>query len=179
MYIVPKYPLSLSRVQTAAPRIAAAPSLQETLRLMDATKPTTRDQVRTHKVNRAFGAEYETQHEKTCSQALKTRNETHSNIHATKHSLTRANDGIIKHTHNVSGLDWTSWKADPRTVGRSSGRNDSGSWHKQSALPTTRNSVDDMSDDEFKDMMKRYVAENFGSMTKKYAGSFGSTKKWS
>ena len=76
----------------------------------------------------------------------------------------------------MSGLDWTSWKADPRTVGRSSGRNDSGSWHKQSALPTTRNSVDDMSDDEFKDMMKRYVAENFGSMTKKYAENFGSIK---
>ena len=32
-----------------------------------------------------------------------------------------------------------------------------------------RKSVDDMSDDAFKDMMKRYAAENFGSMTEKYA----------
>ena len=138
---------------------------------MDATKPTKRDQVRTHKVNRAFGAEYETHslRGETCYQVLNERNETHSNMHATKHSLTLANGGIIEHTHNVSGLDWTSWKADPRTVGRSSGRNDSGSWHKQSALPTTRNSVDDMSDDEFKDMMKRYVAENFGSIKNSHA----------
>ena len=39
-----------------------------------------------------------------------------------------------------------------------------------------RESVDDMSDDEFKDMMKRYAAENFSSMTRKYADNFGSIK---
>ena len=33
-----------------------------------------------------------------------------------------------------------------------------------------------MPDDAFKDMMKRYAAENFSSMTKKYAGNFGSIK---
>ena len=126
---------------------------------MDATKPTTRDQVRTHKVNRAFGADHMNEMKNGETQSNE-RNETQRNMH--EHSLTLANDGIIEHTHNVSGLDWTSWKADPRTVGRSSGKNDiSGSWHEQSALPTSRNSVDDMSDDAFKDMMKRYAAENF------------------
>ena len=35
---------------------------------------------------------------------------------------------------------------------------------EQSALPTTCNSVDEMSDDAFKDMMKSFAAENFGSM---------------
>ena len=83
--------------------------------------------------------------------------------------------GSGPHTRNVSGLDWTKWKPDPRNAGRSSGRNDrSGSWQAQSALPTTRESVDDMSDDEFKDMMKRYVTENFGCMMKKYVETFGS-----
>ena len=85
--------------------------------------------------------------------------------------------GSGPHTYNVSGLDRTNWKPDPRNAGRSSGRNDkSGSWHAQSALPTTRESVDDMSDDEFKDMMKRYVTENFGSMVKKHVENFGSIK---
>ena len=83
--------------------------------------------------------------------------------------------GSGPHTRNVSGLDWTNWKPDPRNAGRSSGRNDkSGSWHAQSALP--RESVDDMPDDEFKDMMKRYVTENFGSMVKKHVENFGSIK---
>ena len=85
--------------------------------------------------------------------------------------------GSGPHTYNVSGLDRANWKPDPRNAGRSSGRNDkSGSWHAQSALPTTRESVDDMPDDEFKDMMKRYVTENFGSMVKKHVENFGSIK---
>ena len=85
--------------------------------------------------------------------------------------------GSGPHTYNVSGLDRTNWKPDPRNAGRSSGRNDkSGSWHAQSDLPTTRESVDDMSDDDFKDMMKRYVTENFGSMVNKYVENFGSIK---
>ena len=78
--------------------------------------------------------------------------------------------GSGPHTHNVSGFDRTNWKTDPRNVGRSSGRNDiSGSWQNaQSALLATSNNVDEMSDGEFKDMMKRFAAENFGSMFRSY-----------
>ena len=69
--------------------------------------------------------------------------------------------GSGPHTYNVSGLDRTNWKPDPRNAGRSSGRDDiSGSWHGQSALPTTRKSVGDMPDGAFKDMMEKYALQS-------------------
>ena len=78
--------------------------------------------------------------------------------------------GSGPHTYNVSGLDRANWKPDPRNAGRSSGRNDrSGSWqNERTAPPTTRNSVDEMSDDAFADMMKKYAADNFGSMFRRH-----------
>ena len=44
---------------------------------------------------------------------------------------------------------------------------------EQSALPTTCNSVDEMSDDAFKDMMTTFAAENFGSMLNRHGNNFG------
>ena len=79
--------------KTAALRIAAAPSLQETPRRMDTTQPTTRDQVSPHKVNRASGpASTKRTNEKTCNQANKNAKQD-VNKSAT---LTKADDGIMK-----------------------------------------------------------------------------------
>ena len=65
---------------------------------MDTTKTTSRDTVRSHKVNRAFGTDYEHQHEKTCSQALKNGVTQQKGDKAT---LTLAGDGILKFCYNV------------------------------------------------------------------------------
>ena len=65
---------------------------------MDTTKTTSRDTVRPHKVNRAFGADYATQNEKSCYQASKN-GETHTQ--GNKATLTLAEDGILKFCYNV------------------------------------------------------------------------------
>ena len=66
---------------------------------MKATKPTPRDQVRSHKVNRAFGAECKPNetNEKTCYQA----NPNETSSQGRKAALTLAGDGILKFEYNV------------------------------------------------------------------------------
>ena len=67
---------------------------------MKATEPTPRDQVRSHKVSRAFGAVYETNetNKKTCYQAHET-NKTQAQ--GRKATLTLAGDGILQFDYNV------------------------------------------------------------------------------
>ena len=62
---------------------------------------------------------------------------------------TDKNVSLRKRTHRAESRRENIWKTDPRNAGRSSGRNDrSGSWpNERTAPPTTRNSVDEMSDD--------------------------------
>ena len=94
---------------------------------------------------------------------------------------TDKNEPLRKRTHRAESRRENNWKTDPRNAGRSSGRNDrSGSWpNERTAPPTTRNSVDEMSDDAFADMMKKYAAENFGSMFRRHCDMFGTVNSHS
>ena len=94
---------------------------------------------------------------------------------------TDKNVSLRKRTHRAESKRENIWKTDPRNAGRSSGRNDrSGSWpNERTAPPTTRNSVDEMSDDAFADMMKKYAAENFGSMFRRHCDMFGTVNSHS